>query len=366
MSIFAALDQSGGVRFVGEVDNGVACGCFCPVCASPLLAKQGELNAWHFAHQPGQERPECEPGSINLLRRLAIEGVMELASLQLPEASLRVTVDARFPALCQVLNLHYGPATAQQWYPQAPKLAKVADFLMMDQTALALYVEIGPGDCALELDDAPGALLFCVPLPSEGQIRTEEQARDYLKQSGSWHWRRVPDVGRRVERAKEKLLARRAPLLAQYERTEQLRRQQLMEDRIRGQMPRPDRLEVAPMAQPEPEQLVEMEMPQWVSWKKDRTSFYAFARPKEEAIWVVFSSALHDGYFIVPAPVTFDGWDESLPPTLGYVDHKEGAIVGPGPVSQAVGWFYGNKGVQSRIDSDATQILRFAHEVAKP
>ena len=39
--LFAALDAQGQIRFVGDVARGAACGCFCPVCASPLIAKLG-------------------------------------------------------------------------------------------------------------------------------------------------------------------------------------------------------------------------------------------------------------------------------------------------------------------------------------
>lgn len=367
MGLFAALDNSGAVRFVGEVENGAACACVCPTCGAPVLAKQGELNSWHFAHQPGQERPECEPGSINLLRRLAVERLVEQPYLTLPSGAARVMVDARFPSLNQTVDLHFGPATVQQWHLQAPRGSKVASFVMMDQSALALFVEIGPGDCALELDASPGALLYALPLPPEGSIRTELQALDFLKTNGRWHWRRLPDAGGRIERAKRELLARLPPLVAQWEQVQTLRRQQLFDDRFRGggagrERPVIDAPHTPEVARVEPPPAA---LPEWTSWKKDRTSFYAFERPQEEAVWVVFDSALHDGYFIVPAPTTFEGWDESLPASLGYVDLENGAIVGPGPVSRAVAWFYGTPGVCSRIDSDAVQILRFAHETAK-
>lgn len=35
---------------VSEVDRGKKCGCICPSCRTPLLAKKGEIKEWHFAH----------------------------------------------------------------------------------------------------------------------------------------------------------------------------------------------------------------------------------------------------------------------------------------------------------------------------
>jgi len=86
--LIMACDASGAIRFVGDVQRGAACGCFCPMCKSPLVAKQGNTNEWHFSHEASQERPECEAGAENLARSLGIEFARELAqrrALVLPE-----------------------------------------------------------------------------------------------------------------------------------------------------------------------------------------------------------------------------------------------------------------------------------------
>lgn len=33
-----------------EVPGGKACGCICPSCRSPLIARKGTQKVWHFAH----------------------------------------------------------------------------------------------------------------------------------------------------------------------------------------------------------------------------------------------------------------------------------------------------------------------------
>lgn len=35
---------------VSEVDRGKNCNCICPSCKTPLIARQGDIKEWHFAH----------------------------------------------------------------------------------------------------------------------------------------------------------------------------------------------------------------------------------------------------------------------------------------------------------------------------
>ncbi len=49
---------------VGNVKQGNACGCICPSCKTPLVARHGEEKAWHFAHRSqnvhNETRKQCE------------------------------------------------------------------------------------------------------------------------------------------------------------------------------------------------------------------------------------------------------------------------------------------------------------------
>lgn len=75
-----ALGTNNTIQFVGEVARGSECGCFCPVCRGPLVAKKGMINEWHFAHESGQERPECFVGALNLFSRLMLEHLQEIGT----------------------------------------------------------------------------------------------------------------------------------------------------------------------------------------------------------------------------------------------------------------------------------------------
>ncbi|MEZ9303139.1 competence protein CoiA family protein [Vibrio breoganii] len=45
-----AIDGNGVIVNIHEVANGRSCNCFCVTCNQPVVAKQGALNAWSFAH----------------------------------------------------------------------------------------------------------------------------------------------------------------------------------------------------------------------------------------------------------------------------------------------------------------------------
>ena len=92
-----ALDTNDTIKFVDEVAKGGDCGCFCPACRSPLIAKKGRINEWHFAHESGQERPECLVGALNLFSRLLMEH-LQAAGAGIPVHGLaRVTLRAVRP-----------------------------------------------------------------------------------------------------------------------------------------------------------------------------------------------------------------------------------------------------------------------------
>ena len=53
-----ALNSSGNIVHVDAVPRGKHCGCVCPACEAPLVARKGEVKVHHFAH--ANNRPACE------------------------------------------------------------------------------------------------------------------------------------------------------------------------------------------------------------------------------------------------------------------------------------------------------------------
>ena len=61
--LFAAIDATGELCFVDEVPRGAACGCYCPECASPAVAKQGDSKAWHLRARGGPGTTAVPPSA---------------------------------------------------------------------------------------------------------------------------------------------------------------------------------------------------------------------------------------------------------------------------------------------------------------
>src|ERR1035437_8537112 len=67
-----------------EVAQGGSCGCICPGCNEPLIARQGMINEWHFAHKAGGD---CASGAESAIHRMAKQMIIERAQIWVPERS---------------------------------------------------------------------------------------------------------------------------------------------------------------------------------------------------------------------------------------------------------------------------------------
>ena len=135
--IFADVDSQDRIRFVGDVPGGAACGCYCAVCRSPLIARKGDVNVWHFAHEAGQEREDCLVGALNLLRRLATEHLKSEPRIQLPVYQVEVAV--AFPTRVARKSVEWDaqPVSAD-WLDTPAQDAPVARLLLDSESVAVL------------------------------------------------------------------------------------------------------------------------------------------------------------------------------------------------------------------------------------
>lgn len=74
---------------VDEVQQGLACNCICPSCQTPLVAKKGEVKAWHFAHatraDEGETSSDCDFSWAVSVRLMMRQLLREGLALELPE-----------------------------------------------------------------------------------------------------------------------------------------------------------------------------------------------------------------------------------------------------------------------------------------
>ena len=65
--------RDGRLRYIDDVERGLKCGCVCPSCEHPLVAKKGLVKVPHFAHYQGGD---CGKGIETALHHMA-KGILE-------------------------------------------------------------------------------------------------------------------------------------------------------------------------------------------------------------------------------------------------------------------------------------------------
>lgn len=66
---------------IEDVESGLKCGCVCPACGEPLVAKKGKKMMHHFAHHAGHN---CEYGYESSLHLAAKEILLQAKRMTLP------------------------------------------------------------------------------------------------------------------------------------------------------------------------------------------------------------------------------------------------------------------------------------------
>jgi len=87
LPILYAPDASGMLRFIDDVENGIACGCTCPdpSCGQMLVARNGGTKLiHHFAHRQGG----CSWPIDNIIVRLAADAVSHAGKMAFPALDL--------------------------------------------------------------------------------------------------------------------------------------------------------------------------------------------------------------------------------------------------------------------------------------
>lgn len=81
-----ALAKNGDIVSVADVERGLACNCICPACKEVLIAKQGDVRVWHFAHASGTE---CLGGAESALHLAAKHLIEKWHGMMMPEIRAR-------------------------------------------------------------------------------------------------------------------------------------------------------------------------------------------------------------------------------------------------------------------------------------
>lgn len=78
--------KGGQLVHVRDVDRGAECGCICPYCEGPLVARRGDVRAAHFAHY---RQAACAWAKETALHLLAKQILRSTSEVQLPAVKSR-------------------------------------------------------------------------------------------------------------------------------------------------------------------------------------------------------------------------------------------------------------------------------------
>jgi hypothetical protein len=77
--------KEGNLVHISSVEKGLKCGCVCPACNHPLIARKGEKTIHHFAHHNGSE---CAKGIQTALHLSAKDILEKHKRIQLPKVEV--------------------------------------------------------------------------------------------------------------------------------------------------------------------------------------------------------------------------------------------------------------------------------------
>jgi len=83
MVLSFGVDESGQMVSIRDTENGLSCKCTCPVCHGPLIARQGSVREWHFAHDSGVE---CDNAVETALHLAAKQLLIKAGGMMIPGA----------------------------------------------------------------------------------------------------------------------------------------------------------------------------------------------------------------------------------------------------------------------------------------
>ena len=92
---FGLRKSDGKFCDVADAPRGKKCGCICPSCKAPLIARQGKVNHWHFAHASRQvfleTQKNCVFSFFVAVRMMARQTIGEQIEITLPAYKGKVT-----------------------------------------------------------------------------------------------------------------------------------------------------------------------------------------------------------------------------------------------------------------------------------
>jgi hypothetical protein len=163
---FGLRESDEAIVDVYAVKRGRECGCICPSCRTPLIARQGEEKVWHFAHASRQvydrTAQECDFSFYVSVRLMARQLIGSRLTLTLPDYRAKV-----------------------EQYVEDLRQTRTFDYLVTEARSVELeHVEVETSfvDVAVDVKGKVGDFDFVVYLVHPGRaVPTELESLDGAK-----------------------------------------------------------------------------------------------------------------------------------------------------------------------------------------
>lgn len=163
-----AINNQQQLVSVREVERGKACECCCPVCGELVIARQGEIRAWHFAHASGADCSGAAEGALHLAAKQLIARHRSLLTPALAVHAAHTLADGRTGSAALVLpesrweldevRLEAPLGTIRPdvlaTHAAAPVIIEIAVTHPADEDKIAAIAELGMAAIEIALDPA--------------------------------------------------------------------------------------------------------------------------------------------------------------------------------------------------------------------
>jgi transposase-like protein len=186
---------------VRDVASGLACGCICPACRSPLVARKGPQRRHHFAH--AVSNPNCKYGPETAIHRMAKQCLLDAQRIMLPAYTWTATASdevgqthSESAEICQSARISFDrTAVEQQFAELRPDVIGWAQ----DQPIL-VEIAVGNPVSGTKLERLRAAGVACIEIDLSREDReslTQEKLHELVVESVRLkRWLSHPDLER--------------------------------------------------------------------------------------------------------------------------------------------------------------------------
>lgn len=312
VQIISGVNAEGQHLFIGEVSSGLQQNLSCEICGSKLVAKKGQVNEWHFAHENGNQRQECLVGAHNFIRRSLKNYIASTGQIPRPTPFI-----LRGSALGIPFTEHLSPniGSIDEWCSSADSSTRLADIEDTDgikgEIHVLLSVDKGPQSAQQQR-----SILAIMVNESLGVLATQsvEAMCAQLLRGASAQWQFLPASSPAVRAVNEDRKKRaEAHLEALRVQRQQAAQAHAIEVQRAAEFSSKV-VEVPKVSWKDDERL------KWAAELKEFSSIFCY-QLKDGSLWFRYTTQT-EVIKLKPWPAPFEGCDECFPASVGHYDER--------------------------------------------